>query len=103
MKIVKNKSLVEKIKSLEKDHDLKLANWAIISQSKSYVECKILKDKNLELTTSLQNFTNNKNRIYIMLENQHCFHNKKELGFNKRRKNKKRSKGSYRKKALWFH
>ena len=46
----------------------------------------------MELTKSLQNFTNNKNRLDVMLENHHSFHNKNGLGFN----NKKKLKGSYR-------
>ena len=65
-------------------------------QNKSCVECKILKDKNLELTKSLQNFTNSKNKLDVILENQHSFHNRKGLGFNKKGKNKKTLKGSYK-------
>ena len=48
-------------------------------QSKSCVEFKILKDKNLELTKSLQNFTNNKSRLELILENQQNLNNKKGL------------------------
>ena len=71
LKIVENMSLLEKIKSLKKEnYDLNLLVEQLLSQSKSCAKCKILKDKNLELTKSLQNFINNKNKLELMLENQ---------------------------------
>ena len=65
------KSLIKKIKSLEKEnYDLNLLIEQPLSQSKSCVERKILKDKNLQLTKSFQNFINNKNKLELMVENQ---------------------------------
>ena len=97
LKIIKNESLVQKIKCLKKEnHDLNLLLEQLLSQNTPCVECKILKDKNLELIKSFQNFTNSKNTLHAMLENQHNIQNKKGLGFNKRRYNKERSKGFYK-------
>ena len=89
--------LSEKLKSCEKEnHNLNLLVGQLLTQNKSYAECKILKDKNLELTKSLQNFTNKKNNLSFMLENQQSLHSKKGLSFVKRRNNKRRSKGSHK-------
>ena len=92
LKIVENESLLQKIKCLEKEnHDSNLLVEQLLSQNKQCAKCRILKDKNLELIKFLQNFTNNKNTLHVILQNQHNFQNKKGLGFNKRRNNKKRS------------
>ena len=78
LKITENESLNEKIKYLEKEnYDLNLLVEQLLSQSKPYAKCKILKDKNLELTKSLQNFTNNKCILELILENRQNFNNKK--------------------------
>ena len=67
-----------------------------MTQNKPCAECKFLKDKNLELTKSLQGFTNSKNKLHMMLENQHNFHSKKGLDFKRKVKNKKNPKIFYR-------
>ena len=44
---------------------------------------KVFKGKTLEFTESPQSFTNNKNKLNVMLENQQNFHSKNGLRFNK--------------------
>ena len=76
-KIVEIDSLVQKVNSLEKEnHDLNLLFEQLFTQNKSCAKCKVLKNKNTELTNKLQGFTNNKKRLHVMLENQTNFHNK---------------------------
>ena len=70
----------------KENHDLNLLVEQLFSQNKSCAKCKISKDKNLGLTKSFQNFTNSKNKLDVILENQHNFHNRKGSGFNKKRK-----------------
>ena len=96
-KIVENNLLIEKLKSCEKEnHDLNLLVEQLLTQNKPCAECKILKDKNYELTKSLQNFTNNRNNLDLILENQQNFQSEKGLGSVNERNNKRKLKGSLR-------
>ena len=53
-KIVENELLIEKLKPCENEtHDLNLLVEQLLTQNKPSAECKILKDKNSELTKSL--------------------------------------------------
>ena len=86
LKAIENESLLKKVKCLKNENlNLNVLVEQLFSQNKLCAECKVLKDKNLELIKSLQNFTNSKNKLDVMLENQHNSHNKKGLSFKKRR------------------
>ena len=45
LKVTKNESLLEKIKILEKNHDLNLLAKQLLSQNKSYLSVKIWRQK----------------------------------------------------------
>ena len=51
LKIFENESLLKKVKCLENEnHDLNVLVEQLLSQNKSCAKCKVLKDKNLELS-----------------------------------------------------
>ena len=79
-----------------KNHDLNLLVKQLLTQNKPCAKCKILKDKNYKLTKSLQNFTNRKNKLDLILENQYDSHSKKGLGYVNGRNNKRKFKASLR-------
>ena len=93
---IANQLLLDKINQLEKEnYDLNVLAEKLLTESKCCYECETYKAKNNKLLEALQSFTNSKNKLNDMLNNQHNFYKKYGLGFGKRKKNNKPSNRSY--------